>query len=162
MKRLPDLALKLGKLADTIGGTVLVLMMLVTVTDVVLRYVWRPIFGTFDMITFGAVLVIGFAMPRTSLDKTHTCVDIVVEKVSPRPAAAMQIITRILNILLFLLFAWALLDVARTAVRTGEKSLLISIPLYIAPAVLIVCCLMECLVHAAAIVKIGVSGKANE
>ncbi len=162
MKRLPDIVAKLGRLADVVGGTVLVLMMLVTVADVILRYLWRPIFGTFDMITFGAVLVIGFAMPRTSTEKIHTYVDVVIEKVGPGSAKVMQIITRVLNILLFLLFAWALLDVTRTALRTGEKSLLLSIPLYIAPAVLIVCCLLECLVHAASIVKIRFSGASNE
>jgi TRAP-type C4-dicarboxylate transport system permease small subunit len=158
MKKISVAAMQLSKGMDVIGGVVLVLMMLVTVCDVVLRYVGHPVFGSYDMITFGAVIVVGCAMPRTSIERTHTFVDILIEKISPAKGNGLLVFTRILNVLLFLFLAWSLFDVARTAVKTGETSLLLSIPLYIPPGVLTICCLAECLVHASKVMEIVSSG----
>lgn len=158
MKNIGSIASQLSKWMDVVGGVFLVLIMLITVSDVILRYLGHPIFGAYDLITFGAVMVISFAMPRTALERTHTFVDILLEKISAAKGNGLLVFTRALNMLLFLLFAWNLLDVARTAVKTGETSLLLSIPAYIAPGVLALCCLVECFVHLSKIIETVSSG----
>jgi TRAP-type C4-dicarboxylate transport system permease small subunit len=40
-------------------------MMLVTLTDVVMRYMGKPIFGSVELVCFASAVVIGFAIPYT-------------------------------------------------------------------------------------------------
>jgi TRAP-type C4-dicarboxylate transport system permease small subunit len=47
-------------------------MMLVTLTDVVMRYMGKPIFGSMELVCFTSAVVIGFAIPYTSWTNGHT------------------------------------------------------------------------------------------
>ena len=66
-----------------VGGLGLAIMMLVTLTDVVMRYVGRPIFGSMEIICFTSAIVIGFAIPYTSWTKGHIIVDFLLDMLSP-------------------------------------------------------------------------------
>ncbi len=46
-----------------VGGLGLAFMMLVTLTDVVMRYLGRPVFGSMELVCFTSAVVIGFAIP---------------------------------------------------------------------------------------------------
>ena len=87
---------------DLVAATVLVLIMLLTSLDVVLRYLGYPIQGSYDLVTFGAAFVIGFALPRTSWDHMHITVDILVDKI-PKKRSILDVITRFMAISLFVL-----------------------------------------------------------
>ena len=65
------------------GASILVLMMLLTVADVVLRFLGKPITGTYELMGFSGALVIGFALAQTTLDDAHVAMDIVTQKLSP-------------------------------------------------------------------------------
>ncbi len=67
-----------------VGGLGLAFMMLVTLTDVVMRYMGRPIFGSMEIVCFTSAVVIGFAIPYTSWTKGHIIVDFLLEMMSPR------------------------------------------------------------------------------
>ncbi len=66
-----------------VGGLGLGVMMLVTLTDVVMRYMGKPIFGSMEIVCFTSAVVIGFAIPYTSWTKGHIIVDFLMEKLSP-------------------------------------------------------------------------------
>ena len=85
-----------SKVMDCVAGTALVLIMLLTSLDVVLRYLRHPILGSYDMVSMGAAFVIGFALPRTSWDKMHISVDILVVKL-PQKRIVFDLITRVMG-----------------------------------------------------------------
>jgi len=158
MKRFLSVMLVVSKGMDCVAGAALVLIMLITSTDVVVRYLGHPIPGAYDMVMFGGALVIGFAIPRTSLDRTHIVVDIVTEKL-PHGRVLLELITRVLALALFLLLGWNLTKLGASFSRTGDGTLTIGLPLYPIAYALGFCAFAECLVLVADMVRVIHGGR---
>ena len=67
MERYLSIMQVVNKGMDLVAGTALVLIMLLTTCDVVLRYLGHPILGSYDLVSFGAAFVIGFALAQNVL-----------------------------------------------------------------------------------------------
>lgn len=148
-----------GKTLNVLGALLLTLMMLLTVIDVILRYLGRPITGTFEMMSFAGALVTGFALAQTSLDGAHVNVDLLTQAVSSRTKNGIEIFNRLLGIGIFALLAWSLSDKGNDLYKTGEVSLTLHVPYYPVAYGLSFCCLVECMVLFAAILEIIVGGE---
>ena len=144
---------------DIVAAAVLVLIMLITSFDVVLRYLGHPIQGSYDLVTFGAAFVICFALPRTSWDHVHITVDILVEKI-PKMRAIADVITRFMAISLFVLIGWNFMKMGASFFRTGEGALTLGIPLYPIAYALGISAFVECLALLGDIVKIALQRRA--
>ena len=105
-------------------------MMLVTLTDVVMRYMGRPIFGSMEIICFTSAVVIGFAIPYTSWTKGHIIVDFLLEMLSPRTVRIFQIVTRLMGIILFLFAGYNFVLYSFDLMKSGEVSPGFRIPYY--------------------------------
>ena len=64
---------------NTVAEVVLILMMMITVVDVVLRIFGTPIVGTYELVAMMGAMVVGFAIAKTSWDRGHVFVDILIE-----------------------------------------------------------------------------------
>jgi TRAP-type C4-dicarboxylate transport system permease small subunit len=159
MKKYLSFMQAVNKGMDFVAATVLVLIMLITSLDVVLRYLGYPIQGSYDLVTFGAAFVIGFALPRTSWDRVHITVDILVEKI-PKKRAILDVITRIMAISLFVLIGWNFLKLGASFLRTGEGTLTLGIPLYPIAYALGISAFIQCLALLGDIVKIALQRRA--
>jgi len=115
---------------NALAGAVLVLMMLLTVADVILRCFGTAILGTYELVAVAGAIVVGFAVPKTTWDKGHVCVDFLVENRSPAVKNTVFIITRIVSIVLFALLAWYLLLKGIHLYKTSEVSLTLHIPYF--------------------------------
>ena len=93
---------------NVMGGFLLTLMMLLTVVDVILRYIGRPLTGTFELMSFAGALVTGFALAQTSLDDAHVNVDMLLQAVSDRKRKIIIVFNRLLGIGIFVLLTWSL------------------------------------------------------
>jgi TRAP-type C4-dicarboxylate transport system permease small subunit len=149
----------LGNTLNVMGAVLLTLMMLLTVVDVILRYLGRPITGTFELMSFAGALVTGFALAQTSLDGAHVNVDILVDAISAKQKTILQVFNRLLGIGIFALLAWALFDKGNDLYATGEVSLTLHVPYYPVAYGLSFCCLVECLVLLSAILKAIAGGE---
>jgi TRAP-type C4-dicarboxylate transport system permease small subunit len=136
---------KTSKGLAIIAGTSLTLMMLLTVSDVVGRAFGHPIMGTYE--------VIGFAMPKVSLARQHIYMDFLVDRLSKRNRAIMNISTRILCISLFVLIGYSLFGVGNEYRISGETSPTIRLPFYPLAYAVGICCFVECFVFLFEIVK---------
>ncbi len=143
------------KILDMIGGAALTFMMLLTVADVLMRAMGHPIVGTYEVVALSLALVIGFTIPKVSLDRGHIRVDLVIEKVSKRTRDLLNIFTRLVCLLLFLIITYNLFAVANELRASGEVSPTIQLPAYPVAYGVAVCCFIECLVFVLDIVKIG-------
>jgi TRAP-type C4-dicarboxylate transport system permease small subunit len=143
MKRYLRFMEVVNKGMDLVAGTALVSIMLLTTSDVILRYLGHPILGSYDLVSFGAVFVIGFALPRTSWEKMHISVDILVEKI-PDHRFVVDVATRILAFALFVLLGWNLAVLGDGLHKTGEETLTLGIPLFPVAYALGFCALLQC------------------
>jgi TRAP-type C4-dicarboxylate transport system permease small subunit len=144
---------------NVMGAVLLTLMMLLTVVDVVLRYIGRPLTGTFELMSFAGALVTGFALAQTSLDRAHVNVDILTEAISGTAKVALEVFNRLLGIGIFALLAWSLFDKGNDLYKTGEVSLTLHVPYYPVAYGLSFCCAVECLVLVSAIHEVVRGGE---
>jgi TRAP-type C4-dicarboxylate transport system permease small subunit len=136
---------KTSKWLSVIAGTSLTLMMLLTVSDVVGRAFGHPIMGTYEVVGFMLALVIGFAMPKVSLARQHVYMDFI-DRLSKRNRALMNIFTRMLCIILFVLIGYSLFGVGNEYRISGETSPTIRLPFYPLAYGVGICCFVECFV----------------
>ncbi len=130
MNRFSDGVFAITKFMQVIAGIFLTFMMLLTSADVVMRIFGYPVPGAVEIISICGGVVIGFTVPITSWMKGHISVDFVTNALSPKARAAVDIITRIIGIGLFLVIAWNSLKIGNGFVKGHEVSGTLELPLY--------------------------------
>ena len=137
-----------------IAGAALGLLMLLTVADVVLRILGRPIVGTYELVALGGAIAIGLSLPLTSWVRGHIYVDSFVAKLPRLPRAVLNIATRLLVLALFLLLGWNLVKYALDLRSAGEVTPTLRVPFFPVAIGVGFSCFLECLVIVSDIVKI--------
>lgn len=151
---------KLGTWMNAVSGTIVFIMMLVTVTDVVMRFFGKPILGSYEMVSLFGAVVIGFAVPKTSLDRGHISIDFLIERRSETVRRVVFVLTRIPGIALFLALTLYLVKKGLALHRVDQVTLILRIPQDYLVYILAFCCLVECLVLMADVLRAFDGGKA--
>ena len=144
----------LSRVLNAIAGISLTFLMLLTVMDVILRALKRPIVGTYELVAFSGAIVIGFAVPLTSWLRGHIFVDFFILRFSQKVRNIFNITTRCLVIVLFFLIGWNLIKYGMDLQKSGEVSLTLQVPFYPVAYGVAVCCFVQCLVLICNVVKI--------
>ena len=140
-------------LAAVAGGS-LTFLMLLTIADVVLRMLGRPIVGTYELVALGGAIAIGLSLPLTSWVRGHIYVDSFVARLPRVPRAVLNVATRLLVLALVFLLGWNLLKYALDLRSAGEVTPTLRVPFFPVAFGMGLACLLECLVTIADIVKI--------
>jgi len=136
----------LCKLLNVIAGCALTFMMLLTVTDVILRFFRMPIVGAYELVAFGGGVVVGFAIPMTSFRKGHIFVDFFILRFSRRVRNIFHLTTRLMGLGLFSILSWNMVRMGMDMARSGEVSLTLEMPFYPIVYGIGFACLVQCLV----------------
>jgi len=75
---------------NVIAGIALTFIILLTVCDVLLRALGKPILGAYEIVAMAGGIVIGFVTPLTSWVRGHIFMDFVIEKFSRRAKSAFR------------------------------------------------------------------------
>jgi TRAP-type C4-dicarboxylate transport system permease small subunit len=113
-----------------VSGLGLGFMMLITLSDVAMRYIGRPIVGSMELISFTSAVVIGFAVPYTSWTKGHIIVDFLMDMLSPKAVRILRVITRCMGIVLFLFAAYNFVLYGLDLMKSKEVTPGLRIPYY--------------------------------
>ena len=144
----------LSRFFNVIAGISLTFLMLLTVMDVILRALKRPIVGTYELVAFSGAVAIGFAVPLTSWLRGHIFVDFFILRFSQKVRNIFNITTRCLVIVLFFLIGWNLIKYGMDLQKSGEVSLTLQMPFYPVAYGVAVCCFVQCLVLICDVIKI--------
>ncbi len=136
----------LCNLMSFMAGIILLLMMGVTLADVALRYVGRPIVGAYEVVAFLGVAVTALALPRASILKTHVYVDLLIDKLPVKIQKVMKTITRVLVFLMFLGAAWYFILMGINYMATKTVTMSLKVPFYPVVFALAASCIAQCLV----------------
>lgn len=158
VKLLSNVVRALSRFMYSIAGVALTAMMLLTVADVILRFLGRPIVGTYEVVGLLGAVVIGFAIPQTSRLKGHVLMDFLTDRLPHRAQAVLQVATRILACALFVIIGWNIWLLGDGYRQTGEVTLTIQLPLYPVAYGIAVCCFIQCLVLIMEILEMGKQG----
>jgi TRAP-type mannitol/chloroaromatic compound transport system permease small subunit len=108
----------------------LVVIMMLGVSEVMLRIFNVSIYGVFEMIGFIGSVVVFFSMPQTLIQKGHIRIEVIVARCTKRVQAAVDTVTGLLSIGVCALVVWQACLVATDMLRSGEVSLTLGIPFY--------------------------------
>ncbi len=151
----------ISRFFNIIAGISLTFLMVLTITDIILRGFKSPVPGTYEVVAFAGAVVIGFSMPLTSWLRGHIFVDFFILKFSQKGRDVFNIVTRCMVIILFFLIGWNLIKYGMDLQKSGEVSLTLQMPFYPVAYGVGVCCFIQCLVMVCDIVKIS-GGKYDE
>ena len=149
-----QMVFRLCRGANALAGVTLTLIMGITVTDVILRYLGRPIVGTFELVAFLGAVTIGFSIPFTSWVRGHIYVDFFILKLPAKARNAFHLATRCMGLCLFLLIGWNLIKMGADLSRSGEVSATLQMPFYPVVYGVGVACFLQGLVLFGDIVKV--------
>jgi TRAP-type C4-dicarboxylate transport system permease small subunit len=136
---------KLCRFLLLISGLTLAFMLLFTLLDVIMRAFGRPIVGDYEVISFLGAVVVGFAIPYTSLLKGHVAVDFLIEKVPKNVGDVMQVATRILGMALFLWMSWNFVVMSLDLIKSKEVTPVFRLPYYPISFGLAFTCIVQCM-----------------
>ena len=124
---------------------VVVAMMLLTVSDVFLRYVFaNPITGTTEVTEFMLVcLLLGVA--PCALARAHIRVDALVQRLKPRVQAILDIILYIIGLGMTAILAWQGFTKSLHVLEYGAKSSMLDIPNFPFYVILVISFTILCL-----------------
>jgi TRAP-type C4-dicarboxylate transport system permease small subunit len=124
---------------------VVVAMMMLTVADVFMRYVFsRPIMGTTEITEYLMVCTL-LAMAFCALENRHIKVDAVVQYLSPRAQAVVETITLIAGLGLIVILAWQGFEAGLYEMSYDVRSSMLQVPNFPFYVVLVVSFALLCL-----------------
>lgn len=127
-----------------ISGLTLAFMFLFTLTNVVMRAFGKPIVGDFEVISFLGAVVIGFAIPYTSIFKGHIMVDFFLAILPRHVSRWVEVATRIMAIALFLWAGYQFVLMSFDLIKSHEVTPVFRMPYYPISFGLAFCCVIQC------------------
>lgn len=116
--------------ANWIAAAALIIMMLLTTLDVILRLFKSSVPGTYEIIGLLGAVVTSFSLGYTSVEKGHIAVDFLVMRFSPKAQALIGSANAILATVLFGIITWQSLLYGIDLLKKGQVSPTIQIPMY--------------------------------
>jgi len=120
-----------SRVLNIIGVTCLVLMMLITVSDVFMRYVFtQPLKGSVELTEYLMAVVGFFGLAWCAKNLGHARVDLLMTHFSTRTQAVFDSVTYLLALTVVPLVAWRGIETSNYAREIGKHSFMLEIPDY--------------------------------
>jgi TRAP-type C4-dicarboxylate transport system permease small subunit len=114
-----------------IAATVLALMMFLTATDVLLRYIFnRPLSGAFELVEYMMALVVPFSIVYCAEQKSHVAVDLIMDHMPKNFQRVVGILMLFATIAFAILITWENILYVRETYATKLTSAVLLIPTY--------------------------------
>lgn len=102
------------------AGISLIIMILLTCSNIFLRLVWIPVKGTFELMGFLGAITTAFALGYTQIKRGHIAIDIVVSSFSKRNQGILNSINYLISAIFFVIVSWQIAKYATTLLKSGE------------------------------------------
>ncbi len=121
---------KLARWTSQLGQIALVAVMLLIVTNVVVRIPWKPLPGTVEIVELLGAILLGLGIAYCQQMKSHIFVSVLVDRFSPRTQALIDTLTGILALLVNSLLARQIFLYGSRMMTRGYSTGHLEIPLY--------------------------------
>lgn len=143
----------LSKWSDRISQMGVMAMMLVTIANILGRMFWRPLYGTFDYVSFFSVTIVAFALAYCAVQKGHISVDLVMARLPRRAQGIIGCFTNILSLGIFIIVIWQCIVLAERMIRLRQVTMTALLPFYPFIYVIAFGCFLLCLVILVELIK---------
>jgi TRAP-type C4-dicarboxylate transport system permease small subunit len=113
------------------AGFALIAMMLVTVADVFMRYLFNaPIRGSYEVVEACLLISVFFALPLVIADSQEIVIDLIDGLMSPRAVTGLKAIAAFATFAILIFLFWSMLQPAREAYSYGDVKLELGLPVW--------------------------------
>ena len=130
MIRLEKFIISIAEKANWVSAASVVIMMVLTAADVILRFFRMPIPGTYEIVGLLGTVTVSFSLGYTSIEKGHIAVDFLVQKFNVKTRLAINAVNNFIGMVFFGIIAWRCVLYAQSLHKVGEVSLTIQMPTY--------------------------------
>ena len=123
---------RLSSWMEIVAGIALIGVMLLIGCDIVGRLFGFPVPGAYEMVSVAGGLIIGMALPATSLAKGHVSTDLLQGRISESTRRTLAVATRLIGILIFLLAGYGMIRMGIRLKCSGEVTAVLALPFYYA------------------------------
>lgn len=128
------------------AGAGVVVMMLVTCADIIMRAAGHPLKGSYDIVRVLSLITLSCALPYTTAVKGHVAVEYFFNKLPLRTRLVVDSIMRIMVIGLFILLTSQGIKYGQSLRASGEVMLTLGWPIFWASHVMALGCAVSALV----------------
>jgi TRAP-type C4-dicarboxylate transport system permease small subunit len=123
MKKLTELINNISRLFDRIAGWGIVALMVMVVTNVLMRVVFNsPLLGVYEYVGYFAAVIIGLSLAFCYVQDAHISISFITDKLSPRLRHIVGLITQAVAVVFMALFSYQMVDYAIKTAASGEVS----------------------------------------
>jgi TRAP-type C4-dicarboxylate transport system permease small subunit len=120
---LDPFSLAISKVFNAIGVSILLVMMVLTAADILLRYLFNsPIEGVYEAIELMMAVVFCYGIAYTQRQKGHVSVNLFTSRLSKKKQAVMKTFVSAISLVLFALITWQSFLKAKVAFVSGETT----------------------------------------
>lgn len=130
VNRIAGLFSQAARKINYVSCAAIVIMMLLTCSDVVLRLLRRPIPGTYELVGYLGATVVAFSLAYTSIEKGHIWVELLTERLPHRTRNLIESLGSFAGAVFFALASWQCAVYGNDLKAGGEVSLTLEIPIY--------------------------------
>jgi TRAP-type transport system small permease protein len=130
-ERLVQLADRVQRTQLWLAASALVILMMVTVLDVFMRYLFnRPIRASLETVEVMLLVFVFNGMAAAFFGRRHIVIDLLDGVLGPRITSVLIRVADVLSVLCLLLLAWAMRLPASQAYQYGDVKMELPIPIY--------------------------------
>lgn len=111
-----------------VAGGALAGITILVIGNILLRIVWRPILGTYELVSFFGGMFVFLGLAYCAAEKGNIAIGVLVERFSPRAQAICGSITTILGLFISAIMAWQCVVFATDMWHRGYVSEVLQIP----------------------------------
>lgn len=130
IKRLEDTIFAVSEKLNSVSSVALTVMMGLVFINVLLRAVWRPLLGTYEITAFLASICISFALANCAAQKGHVAITLFTQNLSRQLQAVCGVIVALIGTGLFTVLAWESIKYGIALRKAGEVSMTLEISFY--------------------------------
>lgn len=147
LKSVVGLVNRISRWSNYLGVGVLIIMMLLTVSDVLLRYLFNsPILGTLELTEYMMVPVVFLGLAWCAVRRENIKVDILVSRLKTRPRAILDSLTCFLSLVVMVFITWQNFLETGNIWDSYRVSDILHVPAYPFFVVLTLGCFLLCIV----------------
>ena len=137
---------RLSAWMEIVAGIGLIGVMVLIGADIIGRIFGYPVPGTYEIVSLTGGLIIGFALPATSRVKGHVSADILLGKLPEKPRLVLNVTTRLIGMVVFLLAGYGMVIMGVRLKVSGEVTAVLALPFYYVAYAVGGAFLMQCLI----------------
>jgi len=121
---------RISQITDILAGVCFFSVMALVLANIIMRNVYKPITGTFEIVGLLTATGLGFALANCEMADGNIAMDMVTNRLSQGKQKIIKIFTYFLSLGFFVIVVWRIFIYANTSYVNGRVTSTAAIPIY--------------------------------